>query len=519
MKRKMWIVNPLLLGLLLLAPGVLRAFAEDADAPQADESKHEDPETSPEVKVLGELEHLDAPAEGWFKPDPNYDHEPYDAQAQLDIYGAKYMNKTANPPIELGRRLYDRGAYEPRPTWLGAKNPINFHFMAYGDLRVGAAYYDDGTPPVNGKTDQSVVAVRANIDLDLALTATERIHAFVRPLDKNGSFTRYLISGRVEDEFVDELDFELETLYIEADIGAISQGLTNRANGLDLPIAFGRVPLFTQNGIWLDDSFDGVATAITAKNSPGLDVPNMDFTFFAGFNKVTTAAITDSDDKAKVFGLAGFADARNGYVEYGYGYVDADDSDQSYHNVTAAFTKRYQGRLANSVRVIGNFGQSTATKTADGVLVLIENSLVPRRPLNAVPSPINFVPYFNFFAGFDTPQPLARAADTGGVLKNTGILFESDGLTAYPTLDASGHDSYGGAFGVEYLFGLDRQIVFEGTVLQRMNDNVLGPQYGLGARYQLKISNAWILRLDAMHGWRDGLRDVYGARVEIRRKL
>ena len=108
------------------------------------------------------------------------------------------MNKTAKPPVELGLRLYDRGAYEPRPTWLGEKNPINFHFMAYGDLRVAAAYYDNGVAAANGKTEQSVVAARLNLDMDLALTATERIHAFVRPLDKNGSFTRYQISGGAE---------------------------------------------------------------------------------------------------------------------------------------------------------------------------------------------------------------------------------------------------------------------------------------------------------------------------------
>ncbi len=442
---------------------------------------------------------------------------PYNADEQLAIYGGKHMNRTANPPVELGRRLYDRGAYEPRPTWLGAKNPINSHLMAYGDLRVGAAYYDNGA--IAGK-EQSVVAARLNLDMDLALTATERIHAFVRPLDRNGSFTRYQISGGAQDdEFIDEFDFALDTLFFEGDLGAMLQGWTNRNNRLDLPVALGRVPLFTQNGIWLDDAFNGLAVGITAKNSPSLDISNTDLTFFTGFKQVTTAAVPNSNDDAKVFGFAGFADARKGYVEYGYGYVDADDSDLSYHNVTAAFTKRYQGRLANSVRLIGNFGQSATTKTADGVLVLVENSLIPRRPLNAFPSPANFVPYFNFFAGFDTPQPLARAADSGGVLKNTGINFESDGLTAYPTLDASGHESYGGALGVEYLFNLDRQIVIEGTVVERMGDSVLGSQYALGARYQHKISNAWIVRLDAMHGWREGLKNVYGARVEIRRKL
>ncbi|HYN22857.1 MAG TPA: hypothetical protein VE078_17990 [Thermoanaerobaculia bacterium] len=520
MNRKAWTANPLLLGLLLLALGTPCAFAA-ADEVQAAAAGDEEkaPEVSPEVKLLDDLEHLDPPADGWFLPDPTKYDGPYDAEAQLAIYDKKHMNKTANPPVDLGRRLYDRGAYKPRPTWLGAKNPINFHLMAYGDLRVGAAYYDNGVV-TNGKTEQSVVATRLNLDMDLALTATERIHAFVRPFDRNGAFTRYQISGGAEDdEFIDEFDFALDTLFFEGDLGAMSQGWTGKTNSLDLPIAFGRVPLFTQNGIWLDDAFDGLAMGITAKNSPALDISNFDLTFFAGFNQVTTAAVSDSNDNAKVFGLAGFADARKGYVELGYGYIDADVGDLSYHNLTAAFTKRYGGRVANSVRLIGNFGQSATTKTADGVLVLFESSLIPRRPLNSIPSPANFVPYFNLFAGFDSPQPLARAADSGGVLKNTGINFESDGLTGYPTLDAGANESYGGALGVEYLFNLDRQIVIEAAVVERMSDSVLGSQYALGARYQHKISNAWIVRLDAMHAWRQGLKDVYGARVELRRKL
>jgi len=546
MNAKAWTSNSLLsrllsgfvVGLLLLVLGIPGAFAEDAaqadtpDAPQAETAEspagapqpgvdaRKDHEMSPEAKFLGALNELDAPAQGWFDPDAQY-LGPYDAQEQLDIYGKKHMNKTANPPVSLGRRLYDKGAYEPRPTWLGAKNPINSHFMAYGDLRIGAAAYDNGTTSANGKTNQSVIASRLNLDMDFALTATERIHAFTRPLDKNNSFTRYQFRGGAKDnESVENFDFNLDTLYFEGDLGAMFQGWTGKINKIDLPIAFGRVPLFTQNGIWLDDAFDGAALSITAKSSPSLDISNFDLTFFAGFNQVTTAAVSNSNDHAKVFGLAGFADVHRGYFELGYGYVKADDKDFSYHNLSAAFTKRYRGRINNSVRLIGNFGQDATIKKADGVLVLVENSWIPRRPINAVPSPINLVPYFNFFAGFDSPQPLARAGDSGGVLKNTGINFESDGLTAYPTLDAAAKESYGGAVGVEYLFGLNRQIVFEGALVERMHDNeAAGTQYALGARYQYKLNNAWILRLDAMHGWREGQENVYGARLEIRRKL
>ncbi|HUP61505.1 MAG TPA: hypothetical protein VNA69_13915 [Thermoanaerobaculia bacterium] len=503
MNAKAWTPNLLLTALLVLVAGVPRAVADDQTPP----------EMSSGVKMLGHLEEVEKPAEGWFKPDPNYENEPYDAAAQLAIYGGKHMNKTARMPVELGIRLYDRGAYTPRPTYLGTRNPINSHFMAYGDLRVGGAWYDNGVATSGGDTEQGVLAVRLNLDMDFAITATERIHAFVRPFDNGGSFTRYQFSGG-DNEFIDEFDFKLETLFFEGDVNAIREGLTNKKTTFDLPIAFGRVPLFTQNGIWLNDAFDGIAMGITARSNPRLDISNNDITFFAGFDKVTTDAAPG--DEAKMFGVAGFADLRKGYAEYGYGYVAADNSDLSYHNVTAAFTRRYRPTstigLSNSVRLIGNFGQEGAVKTADGFLILVENSFHRS-------DPGFLVPYANLFAGFNSPQALARAAGTGGVLNNTGINFESDGLTGYPTLDGRANDSYGAAVGLEKLWGVSRQVVVEGAVVQRMSDSPLGNQYALGVRFQQPLNNAWIFRADAMHGWRQGLNDVFGVRVELRRKF
>jgi hypothetical protein len=495
----------LLVGLLVLVPVVPCAFADD-DA----EKKHD---MSPQATILPD----DPVEKRWFGKEPEYDAIPYDAQEQLDIYGARHMNKTAVPPVQLGIRLYDRGAYTPRPTWLGRTNPIGISFMSYGDLRIAAADYDNGVVAPNGKSNQSAIAARLNLDLDLAITSTERFHAFTRPLDKGGSFTSYQIDGGVKDKFVRHLDFNLDTLFFEGDLGAIAGGFRGKPSSFDLPIAVGRIPFATQNGIWIEDAFNGIATSITARNSAKYDISNTDVTFFAGFDKVTTDAAPG--DRNKVLGLAGFADALKGYIEYGYGYIRADNDNLSYHNVTAAFSRRYRGRVANSVRVIGNFGQKgiAGQRTADGVLLLVENSFIPRylRWGDAQ----TLVPYANFFAGFKSPQSLARNGDAGGVLRNTGINFESDGITRYPTLDARAHDSYGAAAGMEYLFNLDRQIVVEGAVVERMNNNTLGSQYALGVRYQHPITNAWIVRFDAMKGWRQRQKDIYGVRVEIRRKF
>jgi hypothetical protein len=222
-----------------------------------------------------------------------------------------------------------------------------------------------------------------------------------------------------------------------------------------------------------------------------------------------------------VFGVAGFVEANYGYWEFGYGYVlgRKDSNDLSYNNLSVAFTHRYYDTISNSVRVILNFGQDPDKghqTTANGALILVENSLIS-------PLPLTLVPYFNLFAGFDKPQSLARAAAAGGVLVNTGLVFETDNLTGFPTLDATGHNTYGGALGVEYLFSLNQQIVVEVGGFNVFGDEedrtAKGFQVGVGVRYQRNLNNAWLFRSDLIAGARQFQDNVVGVRMELRRKF
>src|SRR6185436_8216267 len=115
-------------------------------------------------------------------------------------------------------------------------------------------------------------------------------------------------------------------------------------------------------------------------------------------------------------------------------------------------------------------------------------------------------------------QSVARAGAAGGVLFNEGILFESDNLTGYPTLDATANDTYGAAIGINLLSPeFQHQLILETAVVQVFGDpatrNAAGDEYGIGARYQVNISNASLLRFDVMHGWLDGADNVTGARA------
>ena len=241
------------------------------------------------------------------------------------------------------------------------------------------------------------------------------------------------------------------------------------------------MPLLFQNGVWVEDAFTGVAATIQAKNSKALNISNYDVTFFAGVDRVTTAANPNAGSEGDVdlIGVTSFIDANEGYWEAGYGYTSIDDGAFSYHNLTVAFSRRYFGWLSNSVRTIFNFGQNSSTTTADGILLLVENSLITSQP-------DRLVPYANFFLGINRPQSLARAGAAGGVLKNTGLNYEVEAITAFPALDATGSDAFGGAVGIEYLPGLNRQIVVEFAAESDLGSkaNINGPQAALGVRYQ-----------------------------------
>ena len=118
-----------------------------------------------------------------FRADPTYTNAPYSAEAQIKIYGDKRHVPTTRPLIELGRELYREGPFQKEPSPVGKKNLVIAHLLVSGDWRTALAYNDTGA------SDFGALNTRLNLDVDLKFTATERFHAFFRPLDHNGKFT------------------------------------------------------------------------------------------------------------------------------------------------------------------------------------------------------------------------------------------------------------------------------------------------------------------------------------------
>jgi len=487
-----------------------------ADPPKRTASNTADPATRKHGNIASDAD--------LFQPGPQYEKK-YDAKVNVDIYGAK---KAVEPPrpLEIGRQQYTSGAYPESGTLLGELNPLLPGLSIYGDWRTAVAYNS------NAGKDIAQVATRLNIDVDFKFTGTERIHAFFTPLQKNNAFTRYEFGGGDGNKkFNEEFDLKPQTLFFEGDLGSILSGASGKPSSFDLPFTVGLFPLFLQNGIWANDAILGGAVSLTAKNSRKLGLSNYDLTFFAAFDNVDNAGILGKDNRnANLYGVTTFIDAFGGYIEAGYGLlqgvenrvvqlfpdvpgVQNNTAGQLTHFLAAAYTRRYFNTLSNTTRVFANTGNG---KNDDGVVIISENSLI-----SGLPSTL--LPYANFFLGFGNPQPLVDG-NGAGILKNVGINFETDALTGFPKLNDSGSNAWGGAVGIQYLFNLDQQLVFEVATVQPFGSPLLGigaikPQYGFGTRYQIPIDRAWLFRADATYHILGDGKDSFGLRTEIRRKF
>ena len=485
-----------------------QADTQDADAHAGKESEDNTTDSAASIRSnedgKGDL----------FRSDPQYEAN-YNAQVQVDVYGAKKAVEPPRPLLELGRQQYTSGAYDESSTLLGEKNPLLPGLAIYGDWRTAVAYNQ------NAGKDIAQVATRLNLDVDFKITGTERIHAFFTPLQKNAKFTRFEFGGNDADNKLNfEFDPNPQTLFFEGDFGSLYSGFSGQESSFDLPFTVGLFPLFLQNGIWANDAILGGAVSLPAKNSAALGLANFDTTFFAAFNDVNNAGIiganSNDNNNTNLYGVTAFADAFDGYIETGYGLIQGRDEQDGLltHFLTGAYTRRYYNTLSNSTRVFANFGEDPEGES-DGVAIISENSLI-----TGLPSTL--LPYGNFFVGFGNPQPLVDG-NGAGLLKNVGINFETDALTGYPKLDDTGSNAWGGAIGLQYLFDLDEQLAFEVAMVQPFEDDGIGAQdaqYGFGVRYQIPIDRAWLFRADATYQILEGEdEDNFGIRAEIRRKF
>ncbi len=415
------------------------------------------------------------------------------------------------PILEIGQSFLGTGTLDQGIT-LPTGAVWQPYFILFGTLRSGLQSFNDGA-------DQfSEWANRFDLFGNLYLTFTERILVGFRPLDQDGRFTGMIFQpDGFNNNFQDEFNFELTTLFFEGDFGEIFPNLDKEdKHGLDYGFSVGRQPISFQEGMLINDNIDAIGITKTNGKFPSSAV-NFRWTTLFGWNQLNRMNLADDNAAdSRLFGLLTETDFRASTVAVDIIYVNGNDltGNGIYAGVSAV---QRMGKYNTSFRLLSSFplGDETAHNT-QGTLLFSEISWTPRGNHNLV--------YINAFLGINKFRSASRGAATGGPLGRTGILFASSGLGRFgggTTLRNTADKVAGGAFGYQMFFAHTRQqLILE--LGGRYADNSFDQRaIAGGARYQMALGRRFVIVVDgtALYEFEpaDDLR--FGGRFELLLRL
>ncbi|HLH76722.1 MAG TPA: hypothetical protein VKV28_07945 [Candidatus Binataceae bacterium] len=272
-----------------------------------------------------------------------------------------------------------------------------------------------------------------DLDLNLQLTVTQRIHALFRPLERGDlQPTEYEFGPRNPGWILRDMAVPADLYYEGQPFNWLNP---NDRWPLDFTVSGGRIPLTLQNGIWFDNIFDGF---MISKNNIQLgNLSNLNLLFFLSVGE-TQGGLTEAQFqqiRKKLTGVAGDADWYAYFLEFGFAcsYDNASYQGQNFNRCfwAVSSTRTFGSAGGLSLRAMGSTGNSSM---GSGELVVLETQ---HRLWGTLA-------YANFFAA--TPNWLPPSVQ-GEALSNEGVLFTFDRLAPFPQLDANGADTIGGALG------------------------------------------------------------------------
>lgn len=403
-------------------------------------------------------------------------------------------------------------------------------FLAFGTLRTAV----QGVKA--GEQDPLAEAVgRLDLFGNLYLTQTERIVVGLRPLDEDGSFTRYTITdpfdepSTEEGEFTDELNATVQTLFFEGDLRSLFPAIDrDDTRGLDIYFSVGRQPIAFQDGLLIaEDKLDMVG--LTRANMRPFGAINARATLAYAWGEVTRHGGFLEDDSSQLVGLFTEFDTRASTMEIDVAYVMGDElSGDGIYAGISDIRRLGGGHYNNTFRVLGSFpiGDETPFNT-QGVLVHNQLSWTPYGNHNWW--------YVGAFGGFGEFRSAARASGIGGPVGQTGILFAGPGIgrigsslggVATGAVSAA-DDAVGASLGHQMFFDDSRrQLLLEvGGRFSIAGEDVGTPEIGVNlagaaARYQMAMGRRFVLVLDGTAGYdMDAETTTAAGRFELVLKL
>ena len=394
--------------------------------------------------------------------------------------------------LNQGFRLPGGAVWQPALLAFGQlRTAIQTQQLSFSDSNIG---------------DQSLTEAAVRLDLfgNLYLTSTERVVVGLTPFNEGNQFTRLTIdcSNRAdcnsEDDFVDELNFDVRTLFFEGDFGELFPAFDwSDKRGLDIGISVGRQPMSFQDGLLMNENAID-AVGLTRANLKFKGLVNVRVTglyAWGDINRTTNSFFNDGDGSASLFGLLTETDTRKSTTEIDVIYVTADELQGD--GLYAGYSDiRRIGRFSNAIRVVGSFPiGDEGIRTSQGFVVTNQFSWTPYHSYNHI--------YINVFAGIDEFRSAARGPFNGGPLGLVGVLYSAVGIGRFPpALNSHADNAFGGAFGYQFFFKNNRQQLilelagrhtYEGP--EGLSDFV-ATQVAGGGRYQIAVGRRGVLVFD-----------------------
>ena len=418
--------------------------------------------------------------------------------------------------IELGNPYLGTGRISP-----GKKLPTGAVWqptlIVFGTLRTAVQSFEAGD------TRFTEWANRLDLFANLQLSGSERLVIGFRNFDQEGRFSGYIFDPDPddpafqarygdEDEFRDELNAEIQSLYFEGDFGEIFPHLDKQDFGrTDVGFSIGRQPLFFQEGMLINDSIDGVG--VTRNTLQPNNTSNFRATFFSGVGDVHRA--NREDDEAELYALLTSTDLRRSTIDADIVYVAGGSGLDDLIALGVSAVQRI-GKVNTSFRILGSMAVDEESLAArDGVLLFSEVSWTPHHSDNLI--------YVNTFLALEDFTSAARGPATGGPLGRAGITFAAAGLGNFGApLSSIAREVVGGAIGYQKFIGpaARRQVLSELGVRVGTSDAEADSAAAM-VRFQQALGRRFIVVTDGFASYQDlpgltGDSDTFfGGRLEL----
>lgn len=411
--------------------------------------------------------------------------------------------------IELGDPFLDTGQLDAgfEVPILGAVwQPRLWSYFIY---RTTVQSFDNGAP---GRLRDTEWANRLDFFANLQLTGTEKILLGLRPVDNNQPtrFTRYTFDGADED-FKNELNLDIETLFFEGDIGSLIPNLDRAGiEPIDFGFSVGRQPITFQEGIIINDTVDSIG--LIRNNIPFPGTSNLRVSAMYAWDRL------DRNDRARgadtnMYALFIAADAPVSTYNLDMIYVDDNsvNGDGFYVGASAIQRIRALGGISTAFRVNNSIAiddEIPGNVIGDGTLLTAE--------ISATPKGSDDIAYFNPFLSLGNFTQAGREPILGGPLANTGILFASPNLSTHGAeINPFTDDVVGFATGYQAFWDHKRRNLILEIAGKHDYDGKGFDSLGLGFQLQQAIGQHVQAQLEAFYAFNGERDDASGGRAEL----